>query len=591
MNKQCVAILGLVTLFCQPISAKTTAEITANAAPFALTLEQTRNWNPESQFASAENVASIALARRVDAQLQGDMSNLDTRAKVLYAPDGMNNFGNYLGTQPQFNLYNFTHWAQIDVLNWFAGTADHTVQIPAKPWVDTAHRNGVKVIGSIFLAVAQWGGSPDTVETLLEQDQQGRFVFAHRLVEIANYYGFDGWLMNQETNLTAVKDENNQLVKGQSDLKRGAELGEKMLQFMQYLTAIAPQGMEIHWYDSMLRNGQVKWQNEINANNQDFLQATVPSADAIFVNYWWNKEMLLNSQKRVKALKRSPYDVYFGADLWPSRNAQRSFSRSQWLDWLFDQNTGEALFSIALFAPNLNFNFDGESHTPAFSQFKTNPDDYRSFYATEQRLFSGDDLNSATKDKQGWSGIDSYLAAKSVISSLPLVTHFNTGQGKFWFEQGQAKSGPWTNINKQSLLPTWQFAVLDDDADSSIQPYYNFEQAYQGGSALSIEGQTESGKTIIPLFFTHVQTQKIKNIEIIAQGDTADLSVYTTSDKGETVFYNLKNKQAKSHQNGWQSYHFVVPMEQPENITQVGLQLTPQVGQTVNVKIGKLALY
>jgi endo-beta-N-acetylglucosaminidase D len=578
-------------LLCQPISAKITAEITANAAPFALTLEQARNWTPESQSASAENVSSIALARRIDAQLHGKKSNLDTRAKVLYAPDGMNNFGNYLQTQPKFNLYNFTHWAQIDVLNWFAGTADHTVQIPAKPWVDTAHKNGVKVIGSIFLAVAQWGGNPDTVETFLEQDQQGRFVFAHRLVEIANYYGFDGWLMNQETNLTAVKDHNNQLVKGQSNPKRGAELGEKMLQFMQYLTAIAPQGMEIHWYDAMLRNGQVKWQNEINANNQDFLQAAVPSADAIFVNYWWNKEMVLNSHKRVKSLKRSPYEVYFGADLWPSRNAQRSFSRSQWLDWLFDPETGQALSSLALFAPNLNFNFDGEPHTPAFSQFKTNPDDYRSFYATEQRLFSGDDLNSARKDKQGWSGIDSYLAAKTAITSLPLVTHFNTGQGKSWFEQGQVKSGSWTNISKQSLLPTWQFAVLDEDANSSIQPYYNFEQAYQGGSNLSIEGSSKSGLAIIPLFHTDVQIQPVTKIEIVVQGVSENLSVYTTTDKGEKYLYPLEKEQAKSSHNGWQTYHFIVANKQPEKVTQVGLQLSPQVDQQIRLKIGKLALY
>lgn len=580
-------------LFCPLITpfAAISAEITANAAPFALTLEQTRSWTPKSEFATDKNVSTVPLAKRIDAQLNVQRANLDTRAKVLYAPDGMNNFANYLQTQSQFNLYNFTHWPQIDVLNWFAGTADYTVQIPAKPWVDTAHKNGVKVIGSIFLAVAQWGGNPDTVEAFLEQDEQGRFIFAHRLIEIANYYRFDGWLMNQETNLTAVKDQNNELVKGQSDPKRAAELGEKMLQFMKYLTSIAPQGMEIHWYDAMLRSGQVKWQNEINANNQDFLQDEVPSADAMFLNYWWNKEMVLNSHKRVKALKRSPFDVYFGADLWPSRNAQRSFSRSQWLEWLFNPETGEALSSIALFAPNLNFNFDGEPHTPAFSQFKTNPDDYRSFYATEQRLFSGDDLNSARKDKKGWQGIDSYLPAKSTISTLPLVTYFNTGQGKSWFEQGQVKSGPWTNISKQSLLPTWQFAVLDEDVHSSIQPYYNFEQAYQGGSHLNIEGSTKSGRAIIPLFHTDIQIQQVAKIEIVVQGASENLAVYTTTDKGEIHLYPLEKGQAKSSHNGWQSYHFVVTNKLADKVTQVGLQLTPQAGQPIHLKIGKLALY
>jgi endo-beta-N-acetylglucosaminidase D len=591
MKKRSASVF--IFLFCPLVAtfAALSAEIIANAAPFALTLEQTRSWTPKSEFSTDKNVSTVPLAKRIDAQLNVQQANLDTRAKVLYAPDGMNNFANYLQTQAKFNLYNFTHWPQIDVLNWFAGTADYTVQIPAKPWVDTAHKNGVKVIGSIFLAVAQWGGNPDTVETFLEQDEQGRFIFAHRLIEIANYYRFDGWLMNQETNLAAVKDQNNELVKGQSDPKRAAELGEKMLQFMKYLTSIAPQGMEIHWYDAMLRNGQVKWQNEINANNQDFLQDEVPSADAMFVNYWWNKEMVLNSHKRIKALKRSPFDVYFGADLWPSRNAQRSFSRSQWLEWLFNPETGEALSSIALFAPNLNFNFDGEPHTPAFSQFRTNPDDYRRFYATEQRLFSGDDLNTARKDKQGWPGIDSYLPAKSTISTLPLVTYFNTGQGKSWFEKGQAQSGPWTNISKQSILPTWQFAVIDEDVNSSIQPYYNFEHAYKGGSALSIEGSSKSGQAIIPLFHTKVQIQQVKKIEIVVQGITENLSVYTTTDKGEIQVYPLTNRQVSSNHNGWQTYHFVIPNAQAEIITQIGLQLTPDADQAILLKIGKLALY
>ena len=76
-------------------------------------------------------------------------------------------------------------------------------------------------------------------------------MFAHKLIELAQYYGFDGWLMNQETNLAAVKDANNDLLKGQSDPKRAQQLGEKMLQFMQYLTAIAPAHMEIHWYDAI----------------------------------------------------------------------------------------------------------------------------------------------------------------------------------------------------------------------------------------------------------------------------------------------------------------------------------------------------
>src|SRR5690606_25087433 len=138
---------------------------------------------------------------------------------------------------------------------------------PARPWVETAHKNGVKVIGSVFLGVAQWGGSADTAEALLEQDAQGRFVVADRLIEIASFYGFDGWLINQETDLTAVKDNNNQLLKGQKNQARGEALAARMLAFVQYLTAKAPQGMEIHWYDAMVASGEVRWQNQLNDKN------------------------------------------------------------------------------------------------------------------------------------------------------------------------------------------------------------------------------------------------------------------------------------------------------------------------------------
>lgn len=566
-------------------------QIKPNEPPFALTLKQARHWHPASEFASEGNVSDVLLARRIDAVLNQQSSKLDTNAKVLYAPDGMNNFANYLNTQEQFNLYNFTHWAQIDVLNWFAGTADHTVQIPAKPWVDIAHKNGVKVIGSVFLAIARWGGNPDTVEAFLEQDAQGRFVFAHKLVEIADYYGFDGWLMNQETDLRAVKNANNELIEGQADPQRAAQLGELMLEFMQYFTAIAPAHMEIHWYDSMLRNGAVKWQNELNENNAEFLQSKVRSADAMFLNYWWNESMVKASLKQVNALKRSPYDVYFGVDLWPSRNAQRAFSRTDWIDWLVDAKTRKARFSIALFAPNFNYNFSGEPHTPAFSLFAQNANDEQRFYETEQRLFSGDDLNSARTDKDGWAGLDSYLAAKSTINSLPLVTHFNTGQGKAWFNQGQRKSGAWTNMAKQDLLPTWQFAVIVEDDNASVRVQYDFEQALEGGSALSVTGHTVSSEIRIPLFHTALASASVNQLELTTKGQSQSLSVYLLTDSGREYRFALDDKTSVKEIGQWQHFEQPIELESEQVVTQIGLMIKPSGTRPLDLQVGRMAFF
>lgn len=544
--------------------------------PFALTIQQARHWSPDAETASADNVSRVPLARRVSAPL-ADQQQLDTRAKVLYAPDGMNNFANYLEPQGKFNLYNFTHWSQIDVLNWFAGTADLTVQIPARPWVDTAHKNGVKVIGSVFLGIAQWGGNPDTVEALLEQDSQGRFILADKLIHIASYYRFDGWLINQETDLTAVKDAKNQLIKDKKDPQRGRDLANRLLAFMQYLTANAPQGMEIHWYDSMLASGEVRWQNELNAKNQQFLQAEVASSDAIFLNYWWNKAMVLASRQKAIELGRSPYDVYTGVDLWPSRNAQRAFSRHQWLDWLFDNTT--ALTSIALFAPNVNFNFDGETHTPAFSRFQTDPADVLSFYATESRIFNGDDLNLAVVDKLGWKGLAAYLPAKSSLLSLPFSTSFNTGQGKMMMHHGQYVAGAWTDMSRQDLLPTWQFAV---QGDSGLQANYDFDKPYQGGSSLAVSGST-SLSSEIPLYHSDVVLGAASTIRLVSQGKAQGLSLYLQTAEGERYLVQLQSSAE------WTTQTQSLVALAGRNIVQIGL-LTEGAMTDLDARLGMLEI-
>ncbi|WP_245921553.1 endo-beta-N-acetylglucosaminidase [Bowmanella denitrificans] len=569
------ALLGwlLALMYCAylPVSAEPLASIQSSQPPFALTIEQTRNWSPEAATANRDNVSNVALARRFSAPLPGQQGSA---AKVLYAPDGMNNFANYLRAQPQFNLYNFTHWSQIDVLNWFAGTADLTVQIPARPWVDTAHKNGVKVIGSVFLGVAQWGGNADTVAALLEQDSQGRFILADKLIEIASFYGFDGWLINQETDLTAVKDADNQLVKDQRDPQRGRELASRMLAFMQYLTANAPQGMEIHWYDSMLASGEVRWQNQLNDNNQAFLQDQVRSSDAIFLNYWWNQQMVQSSVAKAREIGRSPFDVYVGADLWPSRNAQRAFSRYQWLDWLFED--GQALASIALFAPNVNYNFDGEAHTPAFSQFDNDAQDEAAFYASEVRLFAGDDLNLASLDKDGWKGIGAYLPVKSTITALPFVTSFNTGQGKVWMENGDKRGGPWTDMSRQDLLPTWQFAH-----SGPLSLHFDFDQVFAGGSSIAI--QADKGMAgQAQLFATELMMTASTRLKLVTKGDAQGLALSLQTADGQSMTLAIKSST------NWATQRFELAELAGKKLTAIGLQTNG--GQQLQAYLGHLEL-
>jgi len=530
-----LALPGLLaTAIAAPV---TTAKLTPDGVPFALTLAQAKDWQPNGPVADARNISQVALAKRQSAPLQAGLLQ-DQQALVLYAPDGMNNFANYFSAQPQFNLYNFSNWQHIDLLNWFAGTADLTVQIPARPWVDVAHKNGVKVLGSVFLGIAQWGGNPDTVEALLAQDADGRFVLADQLLRIAAYYGFDGWLINQETDLTAVKDAQNQLVRGSRDLARGQELASRLQQFMAYLSAKAPAGIEIHWYDAMITDGAVRWQNALNAKNLPYVQqgkvgapGSERRADAIFLNYWWNGAMLRQSRVQAEQLGLSRYQLYSGVDLWPERDAQQAFSQTRWLtDW-FDASRGQAHSSLALFAPNLNFNFAGSAQQPAYSRFASDSADVQRFYATEQRLFVGDDGNLATVDAH-WPGIALALPAKTALTSLPFQTHFNTGQGRFWFAEGILSRPPfsrsadefsqgWTDISQQDWLPTWQFALQGEPAvvkTSTVQ--YDFNRAWQGGSSLYLR-QQQAGALQLPLYQFALQLPPASQLQVRYQTSAA----------------------------------------------------------------------
>lgn len=579
--------------------------------PFALTLAQAKAWTPHGATASKANISQMALARRLPAALTAAQAK-NQQAQLLYAPDGMNNFGNYLKPQARANLYSFSNWSQIDILNWFAGTADLTVQIPARPWVETAHKNGVKVLGSVFLGIAQWGGSPDTVEKLLEQDAAGNFILADQLLRIAAYYGFDGWLVNQETDLTVVKDAQNQLVmaangKPQRDKVRGQQLAAKMLAFMQYLTAKAPAGIEIHWYDAMTGDGTVRWQNELNAKNQAYLQtdAAAAGSHAIFLNYWWNGAMVKQSVARAQAAGLSPYQLFFGADLWPERDAQQAFVQTKWLrDLLADSGDqqGRVQTSIALFAPNVNFNFSGDKTSPAYSHFAKDPQDIQRFYQTEQRLFIGDDLNLAVEDSgKAWPGIGAYVPAKTVLTSLPFLTSFNTGQGLYWFAKGQRQRAPflpldvsavpastesaWSDISQQDILPTWQFALQGKAAAGSTLQY-DFQHGWLGGSSLLLQVQ-KAGDLTIPLYQFALTLPSTAQLALQLQTDAPGAVALLLSTEQGQYRYPLGVSNGAMQ---WQAQSIDLTPLKGQQLQRLSLELSTTRPAKLQLRLGQIAL-
>ena len=113
-------------------------------ADLTLTMNDFLNWSPS--VVNQTNISNTILSRREKSNNFQLISNVDTNAKILYSPDGMDNFGPYIDSSSQFNLFNFSHWQYIDILAWFGGSAGTPILIPSKAWVDAAHKNGVKKI-------------------------------------------------------------------------------------------------------------------------------------------------------------------------------------------------------------------------------------------------------------------------------------------------------------------------------------------------------------------------------------------------------------------------------------------------------------
>ncbi len=599
-----LAAAGMILLSTLANSTVATAQegINKNLPPFSLTLAQAEQWTTTSKLADERNISQVPLASRFSAPLNAEQEQLDRRVKVLIAPDGMNNFGNYLGEQDTFNLYNFTQWSNIDVLNWFAGTADQTVNLPAKPWVEAAHRNGVKVIGSVFLGVARWGGSADTAQKLLSQDEQGRFIFADKLIAMAEYYGFDGWLINQETDLSAVKDADNNFVEGEKDPERAKQLAIKMQEFTKYLTQNAPAGMEIHWYDAMIMTGEVKWQNELNDKNLMFIREPDSISgegkdgrvsDAMFLNYWWDDKMALESNEYAVKNQVNPYEIYYGADLWPERTAQKMFTETDWLHALFPKNLQSGLGSIAVFGINANYNFPGTEEVAPYSTFQKDETDVYRFYDSQTRFFSGDDLNVAIHDdivdnSKAWPGLGRYVPAKSTINDLPFTTTFNTGHGKAKYQQGEVVATQWHDISQQDILPTWQFAVFGEGV---IKPFFDFEQAYNGGNSLGFRLEKGTVSARIPLYKTQLTLSKQSSLKLVTTSTanvTAKTYVCLQMASGEHVKLFIEPNQNKA--NTWQSQTFSLSDYAGQDVIKMGVSFEGDVIDNSQFNLGRIEI-
>lgn len=465
--------------------------------------EELLKWNPNTDTDAKFNRGTVPLQRRVKGKKLNSTQSDKAKVVSLAIANEHTSSTPSQGTK-KFENYNFTYWQYIDTLVAWAGSSGEGIIVPpSADLIDSAHRNGVEILGTVFFPPNAYGGNIDWVKAFLTKDEKGNFIIGDKLLEAARYYGFDGWFINQETN------------------GLNSEEAAAFKELMIYMQNKKDRDMDIMWYDSMTNDGSIKWQRQLNDKNKQFFQdGSHMVSDSMFLDfYWyytvqWNPDgsytpqeplKLKNSRDTAEQLGRNPYDIYAGIDVqangYDTVNAMDADFNELYperkggaLSLLFPEGQ-EPTTSLGLYCPSWTYYSSGN---------------YDEFLKKENRFWvseSGDPRN--TKTTHPWKGISNYFVEKSPVTSIPFVTNFNMGNGKFYNINGiKYGSTPWNNRSLQEVMPTYRW-IIDNSNGNELKASEDYTESYYGGSSIRLQGKiSKGGSSLIKLYNSDLLIKK-----------------------------------------------------------------------------------
>lgn len=365
---------------------------------------------------------------------------------------------------PDKQLWRFNHWAYVDIFVYFS---HQRVTIPPVGYIHAAHRHGALALGTLIF---EWEAGERDLRQLLASYSTRRKA-ATQLALIAYTFKFDGWLVNVECGLAAGASGASDLAAFVKDLTRAcrSKLGA---------------ASEVIWYDSVTRKGELKYQNELNEENEVFFKA----AGAMFTNYHWTRHAPVRS-----AVKAGPHrsDIFTGID---------AHGRNTYGGGGFNTHTalnaiGQAGTSAAIFAPAWTV----ENCPPG----TTDP------MEIEERFWTG------PRGRFGRGCVAQYIKERAVITQLPFVTFFDPGWGPKTVSCGKVVSEDrYFNMSRQDVQPSFLRAKPAAGDCSSATLSLSHEQALNGSASVRFtfsfaESRMLSGTyAVLRLFVANVRFPK-----------------------------------------------------------------------------------
>src|SRR5699024_4654166 len=306
-----------------------------------------------------------------------------------------------------------------------------------------------------------------------------------KLVEMADYFGVDGYFVNQEQESVTMTPS-------------------QRTDYRDFLQQLRTSGLYVQWYDSVTDSGELSYQNEFNAANSPWV--TNPEqgrvTDSIFLNYWWDQQKLENSAQHAQELGLDPRAAVFTGVEAGKYQFEQPYDLADNLD-----ADGAPLTAIATL---------GADFTHADLEGKTDNARQHEAFDRARRWWTGVSDGEGSPAQDAWQGMSSYIAERTAITGTTFHTDFSTGHGLGRWRAGELVSETeWGASGVRDLPvrgPGWFEGDGELRADIDYGPQYvpaeRFSYtpvgAYEGGSSLVVEGDLD-GDALLRLFRTELE--------------------------------------------------------------------------------------
>ncbi|MFI8997484.1 hypothetical protein [Streptomyces sp. NPDC053542] len=545
-----------------------------------------KSWSPETDRWARYFRSRVPLAARIPAfaATQAD-PHLATGPKLMnLSYDYDNSFFTAYKYGDVFARRLLRFWQYTDLYgSWHGMPVDGSpedepvhgvVNLPNPAWTDAAHRNGARSLGCWF-----W---PRTGEfgDYLERRADGSYPVADGMLAMAEYFGFDGYFLNQEAEISPAD-------------------ARELMRMLEYLRARAPEGFHLQWYDTIMTDGKLDYQNAFNDKNADWVQhGDTPVNHSLFANYWLTEEGVATSRRTAAERGLDPYEVVFHG------TETEKYGFNPPFDARIVCPDGEpARTSWALFG----------SHFP-WDRYpdREDPDAQGEVFVRERHYWSGpnedptrtgrteyvpwpDEDDGKPRDEHNfrkWDGVARYITERSVIGGFPFVTRFNTGHGRAFFLAGrQVSDREWNNISIQDVLPTWQFWTRGAGGAEPLRAEYDYGLAYDGGCSLRFSGRLAPEEpTTVRLFKTRLRVTGGERARLVYATDEragrVELGLITEEDPGTTVWLPAGRPRA----GGWTTAELPLTALAGRTVAAVAVRLSTTGGPADHTfRLGELA--